>query len=217
MENLLFKDFGTFLNTSNMEQYEINKVVIFEDGKEKVITNYFLDNFSNNNYQFKINGNIKRKLSIDLKSETNFVVKSEKQDNWCDKTQYTLYINGKLNNFVFIELELIGERLDLKYGINGVNCSQCIGWNNKESNKIRYNEETTKIVDYLKYFDNTESYKEKVDFFNKEYKKYLKAKEKEKTYTTEDYKKMSLASGTTQEENVTMLKNNGFDIKGLEV
>ena len=213
MKNLLFKDFGTFLNTNKMEQYEINKVVIFEDEKEKVIANYFLDNFSD--YKCEINGDIKRKLKVDLKSDINFVVKSDKQDSWRDGSQYTLYINGKLNNFIFVGLELNGERLDLKYGINGVVCSQCIGWNNKESNKIRYNEETTKIIDYLKYFDNTESYKEKVDYFNKEYKKYLKAKEKEKTYTTEDYKKMSLASGTTEEENKTMLKNNGYDIKGI--
>lgn len=216
MENLLFKDFGTFLNTEKMEQYEINKVVIFEEEQEKVIANYFLDNFSNNGYQCKINGEIKRKLSIDLKCETNFVVKSEKQDSWHDKSQYTLYINGKLNNFIFVGLELIGERLDLKYGINGVVCSQCIGWNHKESNKIRYNEEITRICDYLKYFDNTDSYKEKVDYFNKQYKKYLKAKEIEKTYTIEDYKKMQLESGTTKEENLTMLKNNGYDIKGLE-
>ena len=214
MKNVLFRDFGTFLNTAKMEQYEINKVVVFEDEKEKVITNYFLDNFSNNGYQFEINGEIKRKLSADLKSNINFVVKSDSQNSWNDKTQYTLYINGKLNNFIFIGLELISERLELKYGLNGVVCSQCIGWNNKESNKIRYDEETIKTIDYLKYFDNTISYKERFEFFSKQYKKYLKAKEIEKTYTIEDYKKMSLESGTTKEENLTMLKNNGYDIKG---
>ena len=39
-----------------------------------------------------------------------------------------------------------------------------------------------------------------------------KAKEIEKTYTAQDYKKMSLSSGTTEEENKTMLRNNGFEI-----
>ena len=44
----------------------------------------------------------------------------------------------------------------------------------------------------------------------KAYKSYKKAKEIEKTYTEADYLKMSLSSGTTEEENKTILKNNGF-------
>ena len=83
-----------------------------------MISNYFLDNFANG--QFEFYGETKRKLKIDLSSKTNFVVKSEKQDSWNDKTQYTLYINGAINNYVFVDLELFGERLEAKYKINNI-------------------------------------------------------------------------------------------------
>ena len=210
MKNLLFKDFGTFLNTEKGGQYEINKVIIFKDNQIKMIANYFLDNFSDS--QFEIKGEINRKLKIDLTSNQNFVVKSEEQNSWNDRTQYTLYINGILNNYVFDKLELIGERLEAKYILNGCNCSQCIGWNQKESNKAKYHdfeEAYKKINSYTIDNANMEQY---IKDLMKAYKNYKKAKETEKTYTTSDYLKMSLSSGTTEEENKTILKNNGFEV-----
>ena len=213
MENTLFKDFGTFLNTSNMEQYEINKVVIFQDNKIKMIANYFLDNFSN--YKTTINGEIKRKLKVDFSNNYNFVVKSEKQDSWRDNSQYTLYINGDLNGFIFEGLELNGTQLNAIYLFNNIKCSQCIGWNEKESNKIRYHkyQEIYKELDY--YCDN-EKAEEKAKELLKTIKDYKKAKEIENNYTPNDYKKMNLCSGTDLKENLTILKNNGFDIEGVE-
>lgn len=207
-ENILFKDFGTFLNTKNGEQYEIKQVYVFKDKQVKMIANYFLDNFKN--YQFIINGEIKRKLKIDLLLNYNFVVKSESQNSWNNKTQYDLYINGDLNNYNFIGLSLIGEQLQANYTLNGFNCSQCIGWNHKASNKAKYKdfEEAYKKIN-LYTIDNAEMEKFIKDLL-KAYKNYKKAKEIEKTYTAEDYLKMSLSSGTTEEENKTILKNNGF-------
>ena len=208
MENILFKDFGTFLNTTNGEQYEIKQVYVFKDKQVKMIANYFLDNFKN--YRFIINGEIKRKLKIDLLSNYNFVVKSESQSSWNDKTQYDLYINGDVNNYNFINLSLIGEQLQANYTLNGFNCSQCIGWNQKASNKAKYKdfEEAYKKIN-LYTIDNAEMEKF-IKNLLKAYKSYKKAKEIEKTYTVEDYLKMSLSSGTTEEENKTILKNNGF-------
>lgn len=213
MKNILFKDFGVFLNTDKMEQYEVNKVIIFKDGEEKIIANYFLDNFKD--YQAEINGEIKRKIKKELTANYNFVVKSEEQNSWNDKTQYTLYINGELNNYNFIGLELSGEQLNVKYSINDVLCSQCIGWNQKASNKAKYKdfEEAYKKIN-LYTIDNAEM-EEFIKDLLKAYKQYKKAKETEKTYTCEDYKKMSLSSGTSKSENITMLKNNGFDVEGL--
>ena len=207
-ENILFKDFGTFLNTTNGEQYEIKQVYVFKDKQIKMISNYFLDNFKN--YQFIINGEIKRKLKIDLLLNYNFVVKSESQSSWNNKTQYDLYINGDLNNYNFIGLSLIGEQLQANYTLNGFKCSQCIGWNHKASNKAKYKdfEEAYKKIN-LYTIDNDEMEKFIKDLL-KAYKSYKKAKEIEKTYTAEDYLKMSLSSGTTEEENKTILKNNGF-------
>lgn len=207
-ENILFKDFGTFLNTTNGEQYEIKQVYVFKDKQIKMISNYFLDNFKN--YQFIINGEIKRKLKIDLLLNYNFVVKSETQDSWNDKTQYDLYINGDINNYNFIGLSLIGEQLLANYTLNGFKCSQCIGWNHKESNKAKYKdfEEAHKKIN-LYTIDNAEMEKFIKDLL-KAYKNYKKEKEIEKTYTEADYLKMSLSSGTTEEENKTILKNNGF-------
>lgn len=208
MENILFKDFGTFLNTTSGEQYEIKQVYVFKDKQIKMIANYFLDNFKN--YQFIINGEIKRKLKIDLSLNYNFVVKSENQSSWNDKTQYDLYINGNINDYNFINLSLIGEQLQANYTLNGFNCSQCIGWNQKASNKAKYKdfEEAYKKIN-LYTIDNAEMEKF-IKNLLKAYKSYKKAKEIEKTYTAADYLKMSLSSGTTEEENKTILKNNGF-------
>lgn len=214
MKNLLFKDFGTFTNTNNGEQYEINKVIIFKEGKEKIIADYFLDNFSN--YQFEYNGDTKRKLRKDLNADYNFVIKSEKQDSWNDRTQYTLYINGDLNDYKFDRLELINDRLEMVYHINALKCSQCIGWNHKESNKTKYKdfEEAYKKINlYTIDNENMEVY---IKDLLKQFKKYKKAKEIEESYTADDYKKMQLESGTTKEENLTMLKNNGFDTNGIK-
>jgi hypothetical protein len=211
MENILFKDFGTFLNTSKGEQYEIKKVVIFKDNQEKIIANYFLDNFKND-YQFKINGDINRKLKIDLSLNTNFVVKSEKQDSWNDKTQYDLYLNGDLNNYIFNNLALEGKQLNIKYSVNGFNCSHCIGWNQKESNNAKYKKFDEAYKKINSYSLDNEEMEENIKNLLKTYREYKKAKEIEKTYTAEDYKKMSLSSGTSEEENQTMLKNNGFEI-----
>ena len=207
-ENILFKDFGTFLNTTNGEQYEIKQIYVFKDKQIKMISNYFLDNFKN--YQFIINGEIKRKLKIDWLSSYNFVVKSENQSSWNNKTQYDLYINGDINNYNFINLSLIGEQLLANYTLNGFKCSQCIGWNHKESNKAKYKdfEEAYKKIN-LYTIDNAEMENFIKDLL-KAYKSYKKAKEIEKTYTEADYLKMSLSSGTTEEENKTILKNNGF-------
>lgn len=211
MENILFKDFGTFLNTSKGEQYEIKRVVIFKDNQEKIIANYFLDNFKND-YQFKINGVINRKLKIDLLDKNNFVVKSEHQDSWNDKTQYDLYINGDLNNYNFNGLDLIGEQLNIKYIINGFNCSHCIGWNHKKSYELKYHKYEEAIKKINTYNIGDHDFENNLKELQKIYKQYKKALEEEKTYTAEDYKKMSLSSGTTEEENKTMLKNNGYEI-----
>lgn len=210
MRNVLFKDFGTFLNTEKGEQYEINKVIIFKDNQEKMIANYFLDNFKN--YQFEVNGEIKRKLKKDLTSNYNFVVKSNEQSSWNDKTQYTLYINGDLNNYKFEKLSLHGEQLQADYKINNFECNQCIGWNQKESNKEKYHnfEEAYKKINM--YSIDNENMEQYIKDLLKIYKKYKKAKETEKTYTEKDYLKMSLSSGTTEEENKTILKNNGFEV-----
>ena len=210
MENILFKDFGTFLNTSKGEQYEIKKVIIFKDNQEKIIANYFLDNFRE--YQFEINGEINRKLKKDLGTSTNFVIKSEEQSSWNDRTQYNLYINGDLNNYELIGLALEGTQLNIKYILNGFNCSHCIGWNQKESNDLKYHkyEEIYKKLDMYRIGDK--DFEDNLKELQKIYKKYVKALEEEKAYTEKDYKKMQLSSGTTEEENKTMLKNNGFEI-----
>ena len=212
MLNILFKDFGTFLNTSKGDQYEINQVVIFKDNQEKMFANYFLDNFRENNYRFVISGDITRKLKKDLSLNTNFVVKSEKQNSWNDKTQYTLYINGDLNNYIFDRLSLAGDQLLAQYKINDNICTQCIGWNQKKSNQIKYHEfedNYKKINSYSIDNENMENY---IQDLLKTYRKYKKAKEEEKTYSEKDYMKMSLSSGTTEEENKIILKNNGFEI-----
>ena len=214
MKNILFKEWGTHLNTANGEQYEINKVVIFEEGQEKVIANYFIDNFKE--YKVEILGDVKRKLKKDLQANYNFVVKSEEQVFYKDNTQYTLYINGTLNNYIFVGLELNGEMLNLKYGINGALCSQCIGWNQKKSNKAKYKDFDTTYKKINGYTIDSQEMEKNIKDLMKAYKEYKKAKEEEKGYTWEDYKKMTLSSGTTKAENITMLKNNGLDVEGLE-
>lgn len=216
IENLIFKDFGTFTNTNNHEQYEINKVIIFKDGEEKMIANYFLDNFSD--YRFTYYGNTKRKLKKDLTSKENFVIKSESQNSWNDRTQYTLYINGDLNDYKFTGLKLVNKQLQACYILNNLNCEQCIGWNQKESNKIKYNEleKLTKKIDSFTLEHHPDETLKNIKELEKLTKKYIKVKETEKSYTENDYKKMQLESGTTKEENLTILKNNGLDIGGIK-
>ena len=213
-KNLIFKNFGTFTSTSNGELYELKNVIIFKDNKIKVIANYFLDNFTD--YQCEFDGETKRKLKEDLTANYNFVVKSKKQDSWNDKTQYDLYINGDINNYKFKELKLISDRLELCYTLNDSECSQCIGWNHKESNKYKYVEFENAYKKIHSYSLDNESTEQNIKELMQAFKNYKKALEIEKTYTANDYKKMQLESGTTKKENLTMLKNNGLDVAGIE-
>ena len=211
MPNVLFQDWDIYLNTSDFKQYAISKVVIFKDNKIKIISKHFLDNFREK--RFTINGDVKRKLKEDLSLDYNFVVKND--DKICDGTNYTLYINGDLNNYEFDELKLIGDELDIKYYVNGFKCSLCIGWNNKESSKYRYSEFQKAYDDIKTYNIDDVELDDKIKRLTSVVKKYRKAKEIEKTYTIDDYKKMDLRSSLTLEENIAILKGNGFDVKGL--
>ena len=208
MKNKLIKDWGYKLVNEKYEVYEINKVVIFKDNEAKVIANYFLDNFANNEYE--VTGDVQRKLKIDLSLKTNFIAKSETQDAWKDHTQYTLYLNGELNNYEFEELELNGQRLDLKYNINGLSCRHCIGWNNKKQNEIDYHTFKDLLSEISIYRIDNEEMGERIEKLGQVWREYNEAKELENSYTALDFNKMSLASGTTEEENKTMLRNNGF-------
>lgn len=138
--NKLYKDFGVYLNVDNNKFYTINNVYIFKDNEIKVVSNYFLDNFKD--YEFNFNGEVKKKNKIDLTEKCNFVVKSQNQNSWDSVVRQDLYINGNINNYEFIGLQLNdctkkNERLDLVYKINGIECNHCVGWNNKLSNKVK--------------------------------------------------------------------------------
>lgn len=214
MENVLFKDFGTRLNTKDFNQYYISKVIIFKDNQYKIINKYFLDNFQSD-YKFVINGDVKRKLKEDLTLDCNFVMKDNTSSAWLNDNPYILYINGDLNDYKFEGLSLIGDELDVIYYINNFRCSLCVAWNNKESSKYRYTE-FQKAYDDIKTYniDDTEL-DDKIKRLTNVVKKYRKAREIEKTYTIDDYKKMSFGSSIENNECVTILKNNGFDVKGL--
>lgn len=208
-KNIIYKDFGIFLKTENGEIYELKNVIIFKDNEVKIIANYFLDNFIDK--MFEVNGEIKRKIKVDLSANYNFVVKAKKDFSF-DDTTYNLYINGDLNNYINTGLSLVGKRLDINYKLNNFNCSQCIGWNEKESNNAKYHDFENAYKKINCYSIDNEDMEKYIKDLSKAYKKYKKALEIEKTYTAKDYLKMQLASGTTEEENKTMLKNNGFEI-----
>lgn len=208
--NKLYKDFGIYLNVDNNKFYAINNIYIFKDNEIKVIDNYFLDNFKG--YEFNFNGEVKKKNKIDLNEKCNFVVKSQKQDSWDNVTRQDLYINGDINNYEFIELQLNdctkkNDRLDLVYKINDIECKHCVGWNNKLSNGVKkeidtlYKQLDTFRLDNVDYLDNIKE-------LEKLYNKYKKALEIEENYKPFEYEKMRLESGTTEEENKIMIKNN---------
>ena len=208
--NKLYKDFGVYLNVDNNKFYTINNVYIFKDNEIKVISNYFLDNFKG--YEFNFNGEVKKKNKIDLTEKCNFVVKSQNQNSWDSVVRQDLYINGNINNYEFIELKLNNctkknERLDLVYKINGIECTHCVGWNNKLSNEVKkeidtiYKQLDTFRLDSVDYLDNIKE-------LEKLYNKYKKALETEENYLPFEYEKMRLESGTTEEENKIMIRNN---------
>ena len=213
--NKLYKDFGVYLNVDYKKAYAINKVYIFKDNEIKVVANYFLDNFKG--YEFNFNGETKKKNKIDLNEKCNFVVKSQKQDSWDNVIRQDLYINGDINNYEFVGLHLNNctkknDRLDLVYKINGIECKQCIGWNNKLSNEVKkeidtlYKQLDTFRLDRVDYLDNIKE-------LERLYKKYKKALETEENYLPFEYEKMSLSSGTSEEENIMMIENNLKSIK----
>ena len=208
--NKLYKDFGVYLNVDNNKFYAINNVYIFKDNEIKVVSNYFLDNFKG--HEFNFNGEVKKKNKIDLNEKCNFVVKSQKQDSWDNVTRQDLYINGDINNYEFIELQLNNctkknEILYLVYKINGIECKHCVGWNNKLSNEVKkeidtiYKQLDTFRLDKVDYLDNIKE-------LEKLYNKYKKALETEENYKPFEYEKMRLSSGTTEEENKMMIRNN---------
>lgn len=207
--NKLYKDFGYYLDTDN-KVYAINKVYIFMNNEIKVIANYFLDNF--NNYEFNFEGEVKKKNKIDLNEKCNFVVKSQIQDSWDNVIRQDLYINGDINGYEFIGLHLNdctkkNDRLDLVYKINGVECTHCVGWNNKLSSEIKI-----KLTELHKQLDifriDREDYQDNIKRLERTYKEYKKALETEENYLPFEYEKMRLASGTTEEENKLMIYNN---------
>ena len=208
--NKLYKDFGVYLNVDNNKFYAINNVYIFKDNEIKVVSNYFLDNFKDNEINF--NGEVKKKNKIDLNEKCNFVVKSQKQDSWDNVTRQDLYINGDINNYEFIELQLNNctkknEILYLVYKINGIECKHCVGWNNKLSNEVKkeidtiYKQLDTFRLDRVDYLDNIKE-------LERLYNKYKKALETEENYKPFEYEKMRLSSGTTEEKNKMMIRNN---------
>ena len=209
--NRLYKEFGSYLQTEDNKFYAINKVYIFKEGKIKVVTDYFLDDSGKNEFQFL--GETKKKNKVDLNAKCNFVVKSQSQKSWDDTIRQDLYINGDLNNYIFKGIELNNftkknERLDIVFNINGEEIKHCIGWNNKESNKIKY-EELKEVYKKLDSFNiDDKDYFQNIKKLENVYTKYLDTLKKEENYTTIDYEKMSLASGTTEEENRMMIENN---------
>lgn len=208
-KNLLYKEFGTYLKTSDTKFYKIKNVYIFKDGVVKIISNYFIDNFKD--YQGEFFGEVKKKNKIDLQANYNFVVKTSEPSLWSEENEQDLYINGDINNYNFVGLALNGERLDIEYNLNGEKMRHCIGWNHKE--KYKKQKEISEVLKKLDSFRlDSNEYEQDFNNYIKLYKNYKKAVEKEKQNTPQDYKKMSLASGTTEEQNKTMLKNNGMEV-----
>lgn len=208
--NKLYKDFGIYLNVDNKKCYAINNVYIFKDNEIKVVANYFLDNFKD--YEFNFNGETKKKNKIDLTEKCNFVVKSQIQDSWDNVIRQDLYINGDINDYEFIGLHLNdctkkNERLDLVYKINDIECEHCVGWNNKLSSEVRgkmteiYKQLDIFKIDRVDYLDNIKK-------LERTYKEYKKALETEEHFLPFEYEKMRLSSGTSEEENRLMIKNN---------
>lgn len=216
MNNILWNGCGMRLNTSDFNQYYINKVIIFKDNQYKIISRYFLDNLLKFEYHdnFIINGDVKRKLKEDLTLDCNFVMRNNDSAVW-DDPQYTLYINGDLNDYKFEGLQLIGDELDVVFYINNYKSKLCIGWNNKESSKYEYSEFQKAYDDIKTYNIDDVELDDKIKRLANVVKKYRKAKEIEKTYTIDDYKKMAFGSSIEEDECITILKNNGFDVKGL--
>ena len=208
--NKLYKDFGVYLNVDNNKIYAINNVYIFKDNEIKVISNYFIDNFKH--YEFNFDGEVKKKNKIDLSEKCNFVVKSQNQNSWDSVVRQDLYINGDINNYEFIGLQLNdctkkNERLDLVYKINDIECTHCVGWNNKLSNEVK--KEIDTIYKQLDTFRlNRVDYLDNIKELEKLYNKYKKALETEENYIPFEYEKMRLESGTTEEENKIMIRNN---------
>lgn len=208
--NKLYKDFGVYLSLDNNKVYAINNVYIFKDNEIKVIDNYFLDNFKG--YEFNFNGEVKKKNKIDLSEKCNFVVKSQNQNSWDNVIKQDLYINGDINNYEYVVLKLNNctkknDRLDLVYKINNIECMHCVGWNHKLSNEVK--KEIDTIYKQLATFrlDNVD-YLANIKELERLYNKYKKALETEENYQPFEYEKMSLASGTTEEENKMMIENN---------
>lgn len=208
--NKLYKDFGIYLNVDNNKFYAINNVYIFKDNEIKVVSNYFLENFKG--YEFNFSGDVKKKNKIDLNEKCNFVVKSQKQDSWDNVVRQDLYINGDINNYEFIELQLNdctkkNEILYLVYKINDIECKHCVGWNNKLSNEVK--KEIDTIYKQLDTFRlNNVNYLDNIKELERLYNKYKKALEIEENYKPLEYEKMRLESGTSEEENKMMIKNN---------
>lgn len=210
--NRLYREFGHYVQTEDNKFYAINKVYIFKDGKIKIVTDFFLDDLGKNEFEFL--GETKKKNKIDLNAKCNFVIKSQSQKSWDDTIRQDLYINGDINNYEFYDLTLNDfskkkkDRLDIEFIINGCKCSHCVGWNNKESNKIRY-EDMKKAHQDLDYFRvDSEDYLDRIKNLEDTYYRYKRAVEIEESYTPMDYNKMRLASGTTEEENRIMIENN---------
>ena len=206
----LQQDFGLYVKNEKEQFFKIKKVYIFDNNKIYMIDNHFYDNFRNKDYLI-INGTTPRKNKIDLSLKSNFIIKAE-QERFDFEVMYNLYINATLNNYNFKELKLENTMLNIYYSLNNEIYNHCIGWNNKKSNSIKYNDNIEKLYTSIKYFDASDRFEKDIKTYLQEYKKYIKALDEEKNYTIKDYKKMSLASGTSEEENKTILRNNNFDI-----
>ena len=82
-----------------------------------------------------------------------------------------------------------------------------MGWNNKLSNEVKKDIDTIyKQLDTFRL--NRVDYLDNIKELERLYNKYKKALETEENYKPFEYEKMSIVSGTTEEENKIMIRNN---------
>lgn len=211
----------------NNNVYQLNDIVIYGEQGEFYSSGcgwfrptYGTDNPIKQNEGVYIKNDIK-KISVNhieknKKEKNNFIINNSR--TYDTNNTYKLYIYYKN-----IDCQFNGFKLDnywLSYGLilfNGkITTYEILGNRQKQSDKIKYNEEIkniTKDLERCTIFDNEERFKKNIATINKYYKQYKKAKEEEKNYTLKDYKKMIYQHENFDGIEVIDIIEKTFDVK----
>lgn len=182
--------------TKDLKGYEIDNIIIYNERGVLIQTGrgWFDTEYSSNNCidGLEITPEIIRKIKVDFTKKDNFIIKSEQQCYY-DNTRYTLYLYYKNIDYKYLGLSLDNCFLYINYQFLDYKSKMVIGNRDSKSNEIEYSDDLKNALQKFDTYNFTRHFNEleqAIKTIKKYHNDYIKQKEIENNYTTDDYKKI---------------------------